>query len=355
MKTVMQYQQLGNTGVFVSRICFGAMTFGGSGTLFSVIGGLSQQDADAMVGSSLDAGVNFFDTANVYSAGESETILGKALGARRKDVVIASKVFGRMGSGANQVGLSRLHIYQAVEGSLQRMKTDYIDLYQIHGFDPLTPFEETLGALNDLVRQGKIRYIGCSNLAAWHIMKAQGISAANHFEKFITLQAYYSIAGRELERELVPMMLDQKIGLLVWSPLAGGLLSGKFTRAGAADDGARRSKFSFPPVNLDKAYNIIDVMEAVAKRRNATVAQIALAWLLYQPTVTSVIIGAKRTSQLHDNLASVDVKLDGEDLKQLDEVSRLTPEYPGWMFDTQGSDRRPGQVRDWSRFTAAAK
>jgi len=331
------------------------MTFGGSGSLFSVIGGLSQQDADAMVGSSLDAGVNFFDTANVYSFGESETILAKALGARRKEVVIASKVFGRMGQGANQVGLSRLHIMQAVEASLERMKTDYIDLYQIHGFDPVTPLEETLGALTDLVRQGKVRYIGCSNLAAWHIMKAQGISTHQHLEKFVSLQAYYSIAGRDLERELVPMMNDQKIGLLVWSPLAGGLLSGKFTRAGAADNESRRSKFSFPPVNLEKAYNIVDVMQTVATRRNATVAQIALAWLLHQPVVTSVIIGAKKASQLKDNLGAVDVMLDAEDLKQLDEVSRLAPEYPGWMFEMQGSDRRPGQVRDWSRFAATAK
>lgn len=331
------------------------MTFGGTGSLFSVIGGLNQQEAGAMVGTSLDAGVNFFDTANVYSLGESETMLGKALGAKRKEVVIASKVFGRMGQGANQVGLSRLHIMQAVEGSLERLKTDYIDLYQIHGFDPLTPFEETLGALNDLVRQGKIRYIGCSNLAAWHIMKALGISAQQHLEKFITLQAYYSIAGRELERELAPMMLDQKIGLLVWSPLAGGLLTGKFTREGAADDGSRRSKFSFPPVNLEKAYDIVDVMQAVSKRRNATVAQVALAWLLHQPVVTSVIIGAKKMNQLKDNLGAMDVKLDAEDLKQLDEASKLTPEYPGWMFHTQGSDRRPGQVRDWSRFAAAAK
>ena len=346
----MQYQQLGNTGVFVSRICFGAMTFGGSGTIFQTIGGLPQQDVDKLMGDSLDAGVNFFDTANVYSAGESETMLAKALGARRKDVVVASKVFGRMGKGPNEVGLSRLHIMQQAEASLKRMNTDYIDLYQIHGFDPLTPFEETLSALTDLVREGKVRYIGCSNLAAWHIMKALGISALGHLEKFVTLQAYYSLAGRELEREIVPMLLDQKVGLLVWSPLAGGFLSGKFTRAGAADKESRRSKFSFPPVNVEKAYDIIDAMEAVAARRGATVAQIALAWLLYQPSVTSVIIGAKNAGQLKDNLAASDVKLDADDLKQLDEVSRLTPEYPGWMFHTQGADRRPGQVRDWSKY-----
>jgi aryl-alcohol dehydrogenase-like predicted oxidoreductase len=329
------------------------MTFGGTGTLFQVIGGLPQHDVDTLVGNSIDAGVNFFDTANVYSGGESETMLGKALGSRRKDVVVASKVFGRMGQGANQVGLSRLHIMNEAEASLQRMKTDYIDLYQIHGFDALTPLEETLGALSDLVRHGKVRYIGCSNLAAWQIMKALGISALQHFEKFVTLQAYYSLAGRELERELVPLMLDQKVGLLVWSPLAGGFLSGKFTRTGAADTESRRSKFTFPPVNLEKSYDIIDIMKTVATRRSATVAQVALAWLLHQPSVTSVIIGAKKASQLKDNLGSVDVQLDAEDLKQLDEVSRLTPEYPNWMFGTQSSDRRPGQVRDWSRFVAA--
>src|SRR5579864_2311975 len=284
---IVQYQQLGNTGVFVSRLCFGAMTFGGAGGIFQAIGGLPQHDVDTLVGNSLDAGVNFFDTANIYSAGESETMLGKALGSRRKDVVVASKVFGRMGKGANEVGLSRLHILHEAEASLQRMNTDYIELYQIHGFDPITPFEETLGALTDLVRHGKVRYIGCSNLAAWQIMKALGISEVGYLEKFVTLQAYYSLAGRDLEREIVPMLLDQKIGLLVWSPLAGGLLSGKFTRAGAADDKARRSKFTFPPVNLDRAYDIIETLQAVGARRNATVAQVALAWLLHQPSVSS--------------------------------------------------------------------
>ena len=331
------------------------MTFGGKGGIFEMIGGLPQHDVDTLVGNSLDAGVNFIDTANIYSYGESETMTGKALGSKRKDVVIATKAFGRMGQGANQVGLSRLHIMHSVEASLERLNTDYIDLYQIHGFDPLTPLEETLSALTDLVRQGKVRYIGCSNLAAWHVMKAQGISELKHLEKFITLQAYYSLVGRELEREIVPMLLDQKIGLLPWSPLAGGFLTGKFTRAGASDNAARRAKFTFPPVNLEKGYDIIDTLAAVGARRNATIAQVALAWLLYQPSVTSVIIGARNAAQLKDNLGAVDVKLEAEDLKQLDEVSKLTPEYPGWMFGTQGGDRRPGQVRDWSRFTAAAK
>jgi len=345
----MLYTQLGNTGTFVSRICFGAMTFGGSGTIFQAIGGLGQEDADAFIGQTLDAGVNFFDTANVYSQGQSETMLGKALGAKRKDVVIASKVFGRMGPGANEVGLSRLHILRSVEESLQRLGTDYIDLHQIHGFDPVTPMEEMLSALTDVVRQGKVRYIGCSNLAAWQIMKALGISAQEHLEKFVTLQAYYSLAGRELEREIVPMLLDQKMGLLVWSPLAGGFLSGKFTRAGVSEEDSRRSKFGFPPVNLEKTYDIIEAMQAIGERSGATVAQIALAWLLHQPSVTSVIIGAKKPGQLKDNLAAIDVKLEPADLEKLNKVSELAPEYPGWMFGFQGSDRRPGQVRDWSR------
>src|SRR5436309_7549877 len=194
----MNYRQLADTGVFVSELCLGTMTFGGRGQIWEVIGGLNQQSVDELVLGALDAGINFFDTANVYSSGESETMLGKALGSRRKDVVIASKVFGRMGAGANQVGLSRLHIMHEAEASLQRMKTDYIDLYQIHGFDPLTPLEETLSALTDLVRHGKVRYIDCSNLAAWHIMKAHGISAIQHCEKFVSLQAYYSLAARVL-------------------------------------------------------------------------------------------------------------------------------------------------------------
>jgi aryl-alcohol dehydrogenase-like predicted oxidoreductase len=342
----MEYRQLGNTGVFVSRICLGAMTFGGVGGIFEVIGGLRQHDVDALVGNSLDVGVNFIDTANVYAAGESETMTGKALGQRRKDVVLATKVFGRMGPGANQVGVSRLHIMQEVEASLLRLNTDYIDLYQIHQFDRLTPLEETLGALTDLVRQGKVRYIGCSNLTAWQIMKSLGVSALGHLEKFITLQAYYSLAGRELEREIVPMLLDQKMGLLVWSPLAGGFLTAKFKR-GASDETARRSKFSFPPVNLEKGYDIIDALIKVASKHSASAALVALAWLLHQPVVTSVIIGARNGDQLKDNLGAVDVKLDEADLKDLDEVSRLAPEYPGWMIG--GDDRKPGQVRDWSK------
>jgi len=350
----MQYTQLGNTGVFVSRLCMGAMTFGGKGGLFEAIGGLDQAETDALVGQCLDGGINFFDTANVYSRGESETLLGNALGSRRHEVVIATKVFGRMGEGANQVGLSRLHILQQIDASLKRLGTDYIDLYQVHGFDALTPLEETIRALDSVVRAGKVRYIGCSNFTAWQTMKALGISERQNLERFITLQSYYSLAGRELERELVPMMLDQKVGLLPWSPLAGGFLSGKFTRAGAADDQSRRTKFSFPPVNLEKGYAIVEACQEIAKAKNATVAQVALAWLLHQPVTTSVIIGARKSSQLADNLGAVDLKFDADDLKKLDEVSKLAPEYPGWM-QALPSERRPGERRDWSRVAAPAK
>ena len=355
-KDSMQYQQLGNTGVFVSRLCLGAMTFGGEKSgIWQAIGALSQQETDALVAQSLDAGINFIDTANIYGGGQSEVQVGRALGARRQEIVLASKVFARMGQGPNQVGLSRLSIMQEAEASLKRLNTDHIDLYQIHGFDALTPLEETLGALTDLVRQGKVRYLGCSNLAAWQIMKALGIAAQQHLEKFITLQAYYSIAGRDIEREIVPMLEDQKMGLLPWSPLAGGLLSGKFTRANAGGDGeARRSKFNFPPVDLEKAYNIIDVMQIIGARHGATVARVALAWQLHKPFVTSVIIGARKSSQLKDNLSAVDLKLDAEDMQQLDEVSKLAPEYPGWMLKMQGSDRRPGEMRDWSRLAQVA-
>ena len=346
----MQYQQLGSTGVFVSRLCFGAMTFGGaSGSLYEMIGALKQKDADSLIGACLDAGVNFFDTANVYGQGESEVLLGKALGDRRKDTVIATKVYSRMGPGVNQVGSSRLNIIQQAEESLKRLNTDYIDLYQLHGFDWITPLEETMKALDHLVKQGKVLYIGCSNFAGWHVMKAQCTSMQFGLEKFVTLQSYYSLVGRDLEREIIPMLNDQKIGLLPWSPLAGGLLSGKFSRNNTGDQNARRTKFDFPPVEMERAYAVIDVLQEVGRRRNASVAQVALAWLLHQPIVTSVIIGAKTMAQLKDNLVSVDVALGPEDLKQIDDVSSLKPEYPEWMFGLQSSDREPGKTRDWSK------
>ena len=346
----MHYQQLGKTGIFVSRLCLGAMTFGGSAHPFwKVIGGLRQEAVDQMVALAIDKGVNFFDTADVYSAGESETMLGKALQSRRDDCVIATKLHNRMGPGCNQVGQSRVHIIKALEDSLQRLGTDYIDLYQIHSFDPLTCFEETLRTFDDLIRQGKVRYIGCSNLAAWQIMKALGVSALNKWESFVSVQAYYSAAGRDIEREIVPLVQDQKLGLLTWSPLAGGFLSGKFTKANAPADGSRRSQFSFPPVDSERAYAIIDVLQTIALRQGVSVAQVALAWQLHKPYVSSVIIGAKRIEQLEDNLHAVQVKLSAEEMSAIDSASQLAPEYPEWIH-SMPSERLPGKTRDWSNF-----
>jgi len=339
----MNYRELADTGVFVSELCLGTMTFGGRGQIWEVIGGIDQQSVDALVSRALDAGINFVDTANVYSAGESETMLGKALGSRRHEVVLATKVRGRTGPGPNQVGLSRLHILQAVEASLKRLDTDYIDLYQIHRFDLLTSIEDTLSTLDDLVRSGKVRYIGCSNLAAWQLMKALAVSREQGLERFKCTQSYYSLAGRDLEREMIPLLKDQGLGLLVWSPLAGGFLSGKFTRD-SGDDAARRAKFDFPPVDKEKGFDILDVAKAIADRHGASVAQIALAWILANSAVTSVIIGARRPAQLEDNLKAIDVRLSADDMKALDEVSKLTTEYPAWM-DNLGTDRRPGERR----------
>ena len=340
----MNYRLLADTGVFVSELCLGAMTFGSSGQqIWETIGGLDQQTTNQIVHRALDAGINFIDTANVYSAGDSETMVGKALAGRRQDVVLATKVRGRMGAGPNQVGLSRAHIMDAVHASLARLGTDYIDLYQIHRGDSLTNVEDTLRALDDLVRDGKVRYIGCSNLFAWQIMKALGVSREQRLERFRCTQSYYSLAGRELEREIVPLLKDQRMGLLVWSPLAGGFLSGKFTRDGG-DATARRSKFKFPPINEERTFATLDVMRQVADRHGVSVAQIALAWLLAKDIVTSVIIGAKSLTQLDDNLESIEVKLSPEDIKALDDVSALAAEYPAWM-ESLGSDRAPGERR----------
>ena len=336
----MKYKQLGRTGLLVSELCFGTMTFAGRG-FWKVVGQQPQETADNLIAKALDAGINFFDTANIYSEGESEKMLGKALGKRRKEVVVATKVRGRMGPGANQVGLSRGHIMQSVEDSLFRLGTDYIDLYQIHGFDELTPLEETMRALDDLVCSGKVRYLGCSNLAAWQLMKSLWISDKSDLHRFETLQAYYTIAGRDLERELVPLMRDQQIGLLVWSPLAGGLLSGKFYREGEGPENARRAAFDFPPVDKERAFNVVDVMREIAAAHKVSVAQIALSWLLHQPVVTSVIIGAKNDEQLSDNLSAPEVELSADELSRLAEVSALPPEYPGWMLERQGQDRYP--------------
>ena len=337
----MNYRLLGKTGLLVSELCLGTMTFGGKG-FWEVVGRLGQEVVNDIVARSLDAGINFIDTANVYSYGEAETLLGVALKNHPRDrVVIATKVRGGMDQDINDVGLSRYHIMNAVEDSLKRLGTDHIDLYQIHGFDQVTPLEETLRALDDLVRQGKVRYIGASNLAAWQLTKALGISERLGLARFESLQAYYTIAGRDLERELIPAVQDQGLGILVWSPLAGGLLSGKFNRDGSSPDGSRRASFDFPPVNRDRAFDSVDIMREIAAETGATVPQIALAWLLHQPAVTSVIIGAKSVEQLNDNLGVVSVRLSPEHLERLDAVSSLPTEYPNWMIARQAVGRLP--------------
>jgi aryl-alcohol dehydrogenase-like predicted oxidoreductase len=342
----VKYRQIPNTGVFVSEMCLGAMTFGGDDGVWGMIGKLDQKGVDELVHASLEAGINFFDTANVYSRGLSEVMLGKALGTHRREVILATKVRGRMGAGPNEIGLSRVHIMQSADESLKRLGSDYIDLYQIHGYDRLADFEDIMRTLDDLVRSGKVRYIGASNLAAWHLMKSLGISRHNGLEAFKTIQSYYSLAGRELEREIIPLLADQKVGLMVWSPLAGGFLSGKFTRD-STDEGSRRAKFDFPPLDKEKAYRIIDVLKEIGQTRDCSPARVALAWLLAQPGVTSVIIGARRRDQLDDDLMSGELALSVDELKRLSDVSSLAPEYPGWMFAMQLSDRMPGTQRTW--------
>jgi aryl-alcohol dehydrogenase-like predicted oxidoreductase len=342
----MKYKQLGRTGLYVSEICLGTMTFGGNADagMWKAIGSLDQGVVDEIVGGSLAAGVNFFDTADVYSFGESERRLGQAfknLGVARKDVVIATKVFGRMGPRPNDQSASRGHIMDSVQASLERLQTDHIDLYQIHGNDSVTPLDETLRALDDLVRQGLVRYVGVSNWAAWKIAAAVTLSEERGWARFETLQAYYSIAGRDLERELAPMLGAERLGLMVWSPLAGGLLSGKFGPGAAAPNDARRASFDFPPVDKDRAWACVAAMREIAAARGVSVARVALAWLLHKPHVMSIIIGAKTVEQLDDNLAAADLQLGGEEIARLDEVSALPLEYPAWMFARQGGTRVP--------------
>ncbi|MEC9482634.1 MAG: aldo/keto reductase, partial [Halomonas sp.] len=317
----------------------------------SKIGDLQQADADRLIGRALEAGINFIDTADVYSEGQSEVMTGQALRnlkVPRDEVVVATKVFGPTGPGVNARGLSRYHIMEGVKASLRRLQLDHIDLYQVHGFDPATPIEETLGALDLLVQHGHVRYIGVSNWAAWQIVKALGVAERRGLARFESLQAYYTLAGRDLERELVPMLASENLGLMVWSPLAGGLLSGKYTREGQAEAGSRRTTFDFPPVNEERAYDCIDVMRRIADGHGVSVARIALAWLLHQPAVTSVIVGAKRVEQLDDNIAASAVRLSDAELAELDAVSTLPAEYPGWMLERQGEARRE-QVQDATR------
>jgi aryl-alcohol dehydrogenase-like predicted oxidoreductase len=339
----MRYNSLGRTGLFVSELCLGTMTFGGGDGIWHQIGDLQQADAERLIGRAVDAGINFIDTADVYSQGVSEQITGQALKnlkIPREQVVVATKVFGQMGATPNEAGATRYHIMDGIKASLKRLQLDHVDLYQIHGFDPVTPIEETVRALDTLVQQGHVRYVGVSNWAAWQIVKALGIAQHHGLARFESLQAYYTIAGRDLERELVPMLSSEGLGLMVWSPLAGGLLSGKYGRDKQGEAGSRRTTFDFPPVERERAWDCVDAMRSIAESKGVSVAQIALAWLLHQRVVTSVIVGAKRVDQLDDNIAATQVKLSQEELAALDDVSRLPAEYPGWMLARQGDRRR---------------
>ena len=325
----MEMRRLGASGLQVSALGFGTMTFGGDSS--NPVGATQVDEARRLLDLCLEAGVNLFDSADVYSQGRSEEVLGQALKGRRDDVILATKVHGRMGPGPNDIGQSRHHIMRGIEASLKRLDTDYIDLYQVHGFDALTPLEETLRALDDLVRSGKARYIGCSNYSGWHLMKALGISEREGLERFVSQQVYYSLVARELEYELVPLALDQGIGSLIWSPLSGGFLSGKYRRGQAGPQDARRPRRGDPgTINEEQGFDIIYVLEEVAQAHNATIAQAALNWLLQKPGVTSILVGARREEQLVDNLKAASWKMTVEEAKRLDEVSAVPPIYPYW-------------------------
>jgi aryl-alcohol dehydrogenase-like predicted oxidoreductase len=340
----MRYRKLGNTGLFVSEVCLGTMTFGGEGAFFGHVGKVSQKEASLLIEKALAAGVNFIDTADMYSFGLSETMVGTALkdiGVRRADVVIATKVYSRMSDKPNDAGASRGHILDSIEQSLERLQTDHVDLFQIHAQDRQTPVEETLRALDNLVARGLVRYAGCSNWQAWKIMQARGICDARGWAPLDTLQAYYSLAGRGLEREIAPMLEESKMGLLVWSPLAGGILSGRFGPGAENPADARRTHFDFPPVDKDRVWKIVEVLREIGKSHGVSPARVALAWVLAKPYVTSVIVGVKTMAQLEDNLAVSGLELAPEEIARLDEASALAAEYPGWMIPRQNSNRLP--------------
>jgi aryl-alcohol dehydrogenase-like predicted oxidoreductase len=337
----MKYNFLGNTGLVVSEICFGTMTFGGKG-YWQAIGNIQQQEVNDLMKVVIDSGINFIDTANIYSYGESEKLLGqsiKDLGFNRYDLVIATKLRGRMGEGLNNVGLSRYHIFQSVDESLQRLQLDHIDVLYVHGVDPKTPVEEIVRTLNDIVLTGKVRYVAVCNWPAWMVMKALGIAEKHGWNKFVGMQYFYSLAGRDIEREILPLALDQNLAVMPWSPLAGGFLSGKYTRNTEKAGDSRRDNFDFPPVNKSKTYDIIDVIAEIGTAHGVSVAEIALAWVRHQKGITSTIIGAKNIAQLQANIKSTEVQLSEEDLKKIDEVSALPKEYPGWMLERQAADR----------------
>lgn len=335
----MEYRQLGRTGLKVSSLCLGTMTFGSK---FYNIATVGQSEADEMVRHAWGSGINFFDTADVYSRGESEEILGIAMknnGIHRDSTVIATKVRGIMSDvDPNGSGLSRKHIMTACHASLRRLGTDHIDLYQVHGWDSHTPMDETLRALDDLVRSGKVLYVGCSNWPVRHIARAQALADVGQWTGFSSLQAYYSLVGRDLEHELLPLCRELGLGVLPWSPLSGGFLTGKYRRDVTAPAEARRKDFDFPPIDQVHGYDAVEAAEAIARNIGATIPQVSIAWLLAQTGVSSVIIGAKRMEQLRDNLGAIQVKLSEEDVKILSALTAPAPLYPQWMVSRQNGD-----------------
>ena len=336
----MRYRQLGASGLRVSVLAMGTMTFGGRGG-FASVGATDLQEARRQLDACMEAGVNLVDTANVYSAGASEEIVGQVLEGRRDRVLLATKARMPMGDGPNDAGLSRHHLVDQCEASLRRLRTDHIDLYQVHEWDGQTPLEETLRALDDLVRAGKVRYVGCSNYAGWQLMKALGIAERQGLTQFVAQQIHYTLQAREAEYELLPIAVDQGLGVLVWSPLAGGLLSGKFRRGQPAPEGSRHlAGWDEPPVHdQDKLYDVVEVLVEVAKEHGASPAQVALAWLLERPAVTSVIVGARTGEQLADNLGAADLSLTAEQRERLEAVSRPPLLYPYWHQAKTAADR----------------
>jgi aryl-alcohol dehydrogenase-like predicted oxidoreductase len=336
----MEYRRLGSSGLRISALSLGTMTFGGRGN-FKLVGDTDLEGAKRQIDMCLDAGINLIDTADMYSNGHSEEIIGEALEGRRDDVLLASKVRFRMGEGPNEVGLSRHHVIAGCEASLRRLRTDHIDLYQVHEWDGQTPLEETLDALRYLVDSGKVRYVGASNYAAWQLMKALGIAERDHLPRFVSQQIYYSLQERSAEYELIPLAVDQGLGTLVWSPLAGGLLSGKYRRGQDAPEGSRHlGDWDEPPVyDEDKLYDTVEVLVEIADGHGVSAAQVALAWLLSRPTVSSVIVGARTDEQLADNLKAAQLTLSDDERARLEEVSRPPLLYPFWHQLMTASDR----------------
>lgn len=330
----MQYSRLGNTGLIVSKLAFGTMTFGKAGGIFATVAKVDQSGANELVARAIDKGINYFNSADVYTGGDSERILGKALGAKRKEVVIATKVGNRMSSALVDSGLSYRHIVAAADASLERLGTDYIDVYLVHKVDALTPVEETVEALETLVRTGKVRYVGFSNWPAWLAAKAVGIQRARGYSQFRGAEMYYSLVGRDLEHEVVPFCLDAGVGVMVWSPLAGGFLSGKYTREqpkGGSND--RLGGFDFLPYDRDRGFALIEVLKGIGAARGASPAQVAIAWLLTRPAVASVLIGASSLQQLDDNVGATGVQLGAEDLAKLDAATKPAALYPNWFSE----------------------